>query len=384
MQTYDFQKKDFRILALGADEGACGFMRIRKPFEYINKLDGFKAEILEGKKFEESELKRIINLTDVIMFKAGSQVSAREIRKAFPSKPMVFDFDDDLFGVLPSSEHYRDYGVQDISVDREDGAINLWKNGVDGFDKWKNRHKLLDIQEMLEESDMVFAVTERLGQYLSSRANNRQVAVVPNFIDLALYPDVEITDPNKNGEFRFGFCGGMSHFGDINIIKDELIKFLKKDKKRIFYVVGQKFKGFEEVEDQIRHQKWMPFEVNPMRMKMLDLDCLIAPLQDFPFNSRKDPLKFWDASGLSLPLVASNVAPFNDVIKDGENGLLFDNPKDFIKQLKKLEKDRNLGKRIGSLAREQVLKRDIKVRAEEIAKLYQSVWEAKRQKNLGK
>jgi glycosyltransferase involved in cell wall biosynthesis len=384
MQTYNFQDKKFTILALGADNGACGNMRIRRPFKYINEIDGFKAEVLEGKKFKEEELKKIFMLADIIVFKAGSQQLAREIRQAYPTKPLVFDLDDDLFSVLPSSEHYREYGTQDVSVTVDDKPISLWKNGVNGFDKWDNKHRLLDIQEMLEESDMVTAVTERLGQFLSQRAGNRDIAVVPNFIDLSLYPNVEVVDKDKDGEFRFGFCGGMSHFGDINMVKDSIIKFLKGDKKRIFYMIGQKFSGFDEVEGQVRQESWLPFEANPMRMKMLDLDCLIAPLQDFEFNNRKDPLKFWDSAGLSLPLVASKVAPFTDVIADGKTGFLFEDNKELVKVLKKLEKERELGKKVGKEARKLVEKRSLKEKAEGIAKLYKQVWENKRNKNLKK
>jgi len=384
MQTYNFQDKKFTILALGADNGACGNMRIRRPFKYINNIKGFKAEILEGKKFKEDELKRIFMLADIVVFKAGSQQLAREVRQAYPTKPIVFDFDDDLFSVLPSSEHYREYGTQDVTVDINEKPVTLWKNGVNGFDKWKNKHRLLDIQEMLEESDMVTAVTERLGQFLSQRAGNRNVAVVPNFVDLSLYPNVQVEDKDKNGEFRFGFCGGMSHFGDINMVKDGVIKFLKGDKKRIFYMIGQEFTGFDEVKEQVRHEAWMPFEANPMRMKMLDLDCLIAPLQDYPFNNRKDPLKFWDSAGLSLPLVASKVAPFTDVITEGKTGFLFEDTKEFVKVLKKLEKDRELGKKVGQEARKLVEKRSLKEKAEGIANLYKRVWEEKRKNNLNK
>jgi glycosyltransferase involved in cell wall biosynthesis len=384
MQTYNFQNKKFNILALGADTGACGNMRIRRPFLYMNKREDINASILDPKKYDEKELKQIFTLADVIVFKAGMQKLAREVKHSFPTKPIIFDFDDDYFSILPSSEHYREYGTQEITVEAGDKKVVLWKNGANGFDIWDNKRRILDIQEMLEESDMVFAVTERLGQWLSQKAKNRSVAVVPNFLDLSLYPNVEVIDHNKGAEFRFGFCGGMSHFGDINFIKGEVIKFLKGDKNRFFYMIGQEFTGFEEVEDQVRHQPWMPFEANSIRMKVLDLDCLIAPLQDYPFNNRKDPLKFWDAAGLSLPLVASNVAPFSDVIKDKETGFLFDTPKDMIKILKKLQGDKSLGKKVGERARAVVEKRSLKDKVEDIIKLYRAVYEEKRKATVEK
>ncbi|MES2878236.1 MAG: methyltransferase domain-containing protein [Pseudomonadota bacterium] len=51
----------------------------------------------------------------------------------------------------------------------------------------------------------------------------------------------------------------------------------------------------------------------------------VIPLDSSLFSSCKSPVKFFDYSMAGLPSVCSNVLPYSDVIKDGENGYLVDN-----------------------------------------------------------
>lgn len=51
----------------------------------------------------------------------------------------------------------------------------------------------------------------------------------------------------------------------------------------------------------------------------------IIPLDDTPFGSCKSAIKFMDYALAGIPSVCSAVAPYSDVVRNGENGLLADN-----------------------------------------------------------
>jgi len=349
------KEKKLHILSLPVDSGACGWMRVRGPFKKITQLKLAEAEIMPETNIEEQDFKKIISRADIIIVRPGAHRLMKTIKEMFPYKKFVLDFDDDVFNVQPSSAHYQTYGTEDVIVEVNGEEIPLWLSGVsDGFNKFDNAKRIIDLRWMIEKADYITAVTDRLAGYLSERFD-RDVNVIPNAIDFDLYPEVEVkAKDKKEGEFRIGWCGGASHSADLQMIKEEMLKFLKNTPNATLHLIGQPFDNFDSAKGQVFKHGWLPFQANPLRMKLLDLDVLIAPLEDTVFNIRKDPLKFWDAGGLGLPLVASNIPPFSDVIKDGETGFLFDEPKQMNKTLVKLVKDRKLGKKIGNNAREFV------------------------------
>lgn len=373
-QYQNEKEVDFRILSLPVDKGGCGYMRIRAPFKYMNKIPGVDAKVMEmDKELTIDEFKKAVSMADIVIARPGAQRILADLRKYFPFKKVITDFDDDLFNILPSSEHYRTYGKDDVFVETKEGPIQLWRDGYNGFDKFENRKRLIAIEWMMDTANVVTAVTERLAEHLS-RIAGKEVRYIPNCTDFGLYPDVEVKDPHKGEEFRIGYCGGMSHNSDVEMIKQKMIIYLKKNPNSKLYLIGHGFETFDEVKDQVIKCDWMPFEANPFRMKTLDLDVMIAPLEDNVFNMRKDPLKLWDSGGLQVPLIASNVPPFSDVIEDGVNGFLFDTPKDMVKLFYKLEKNRELGKKIGKQAREYVFKeRNLEKLVPNLVELYRQI-----------
>jgi glycosyltransferase involved in cell wall biosynthesis len=54
----------------------------------------------------------------------------------------------------------------------------------------------------------------------------------------------------------------------------------------------------------------------------------IIPLDDTPFGACKSAIKFMDYALAGIPSVCSAVAPYSDVVRQGENGLLADNTSD--------------------------------------------------------
>lgn len=91
--------------------------------------------------------------------------------------------------------------------------------------------------------------------------------------------------------------------------------------------------------------------VNEYAYNLNDADVVIAPLLNTKFNNMKSPLKMVECWSRKIPVVCSDVPPYNIVGKHMYNCLLIpdkpNNKKYWYRELKKLILDENLRKEIG-------------------------------------
>lgn len=360
------------ILSLPVDRGGCGNYRVRQIFSEIKRQNLANVYVLEGKESEE-ELAKSLEVADVIVARNGTAPFARKIKSMYPDKPIVFDHDDNTFEILPSNEHYRDHGVQDVTIETEDGKMELWKTGEKGFDRYANLYKRKELEFLLTMSDLNTSPTQHLSELWSSY--NGKAAVIPNAINFDLYPQLEIKDPNKGDEIRLGWQGGVSHAGDFEEVSKAIRKLLSEYKNLYFYTVGSSYKYFfKGYESRIREIGWTEFVAHPFRMASLCLDIGIIPLEDAPFNDYKSEVKFTEFAALKVPTVVQDRLPYNVVAKHEENALLFKTSDEAYTQVKRLIEDKKLGKKLTKNAYEWVKKeRDLAKLAPEVVKLYKSL-----------
>jgi glycosyltransferase involved in cell wall biosynthesis len=74
-------------------------------------------------------------------------------------------------------------------------------------------------------------------------------------------------------------------------------------------------------------------------------------------NEHGSPMKIFEYMGMAIPVVAPSYAPIQEVLRDGENALLFE-PRDaggLYRALERLIKDERFRDRLGEAARRDVL-----------------------------
>ena len=76
------------------------------------------------------------------------------------------------------------------------------------------------------------------------------------------------------------------------------------------------------------------------------IDIGIMPLYDNPYNRGKCGFKLLQYMALGIPTVSSPVGVNNQIIKNGENGFLAYNAKDWIKSIQILIENYNIYKKI--------------------------------------
>ena len=84
--------------------------------------------------------------------------------------------------------------------------------------------------------------------------------------------------------------------------------------------------------------------------KAVDFDIAIAPLADVPFNRAKSHLKALDAAARGIPIIATDMEPYRDFVRDGETGYLVSSEAEWVKRLTDLIHDEAARAEMGAAA----------------------------------
>lgn len=107
----------------------------------------------------------------------------------------------------------------------------------------------------------------------------------------------------------------------------------------------------------------------------------IATLHDDKLNGAKSELKWFEAAYLNVPSVVSATDNYRDVIRNGENGFMVSNDKEWFEALEKLVINQKLREKIATQARKEVVENySIKALGVSLSKDLQQVIEARNEK----
>jgi glycosyltransferase involved in cell wall biosynthesis len=210
------------------------------------------------------------------------------------------------------------------------------------------------------EADAVTTSTAQLADYL--RVFNPNVYILPNFLidKYWMRHDLENAPSKDQGSITIGYMGGHSHAPDVEMIAPVLERLLDRYGDQI----SLQFWGLHPGDELLKRPNvhW----THPYLVKYLDFaqyfigqtcDIFIAPLQDNLFNRCKSGLKYLEYSTPGIPGVYSNIPPYNDLIKNGENGFLANHLDEWESNISQLIENADLRIRMGSAAQSDVEKR---------------------------
>lgn len=154
---------------------------------------------------------------------------------------------------------------------------------------WRMSRMRSRVIEALTLADEVWTTHELLGSYIDRL--NANWYVIPNAIDST----EEQWQPKKEYGNRVGWCGGLTHFHDL-----QRVKFNKKP------VLG----GIEPIGIDADYVKGTDV-FNYARIYDM-FDVAIAPLVDNRFNRCKSNLKILESGMKGLPIFVENIHPYTD------------------------------------------------------------------------
>ncbi len=204
----------------------------------------------------------------------------------------------------------------------------------------------------LKACQLVTTTTPYLAELL--RQYNKNVVVLPNMLP-SEYWEVK-HEPREDGKVIIGWAGGAHHWSDLEILRGTIEQILDDYPYVELHVVGMREYPFKKHE---RMKILKPVKLEEYSKLLSKFDIGIAPLVDTQFNRCKSDLKLIEYGMVGLPVVASKVIPYMKSIIHGENGFLAQNPKDWMKFLRRLIEDPDLRVKLGRKAREYAQTRTI-------------------------
>ena len=314
----------------------CTRYRVLNKAAQLRSL-GFVVKIVNNSEFK---LEQAQFASSIIIYRAPySDVLAELCRLAkIDGKPVFFDIDDLVFDTLYTDQ--LNY-TQNLSV----------------VEKANYDANVLNYGRLLSLCDGVITSTNQLVEELRNYAST--VLLNRNMVSqklLQISQSVAKSDKRHDQCVRIGyFSGSISHNENFELVKPAL-KALMSDNERIeLHIVGHLDipNDMRSLKDRIVVHPYVEWSDLPTLIAQVDIN--LAPLVDSIFNRAKSEIKWLEAALVEVPTVASCIGSFQDMIVDGQIGLLA-KENEWEEKLKLLILSQDLRKKIGRQAKDFVLK----------------------------
>ncbi|MER3545234.1 MAG: hypothetical protein C4311_11700 [Chloroflexota bacterium] len=284
-----------RILAYTHDRGAVPQLRLIGPLSLLERAGLAEVNVIALNEVSYLETGPI-DWADVVIFQriAGPPTMLQVLERAQRRGALtIYEIDDNLLETPPLNPNYAYY---------HDSATR----GV--------------MIPLMARVDALTVSTTPLMEQL--RQYNETIRVIPNFVDLELFP--ERVAPNPPGSPTIvGFAGTKTHAEDFKVaipaIRRVLREFPGQAIFRFLAFVPPELEGLPGVEFWEGTPDLRAFA---QLMQRSGFDFALAPLKDNDFNRAKSDLKFLEYGALGIPGLFSNVHPYADAVVHGHNGFI--------------------------------------------------------------
>lgn len=211
----------------------------------------------------------------------------------------------------------------------------IFKDDIPRYNKawevYQDEQYMQNVYKMLNASDFVLVTTEELGKYYTKRfsVSDDAIIVIPNYlprwwIEHCYDHERSVRNFEKNkARPRIGLIGAPSHY-DVNNKKLDnditpILPYIKKTLKDYRWVVfGSKIPELEEyiAKGDIEFHGGIDILHYPDRVSKLNLQYVVAPLQDNTFNRCKSNIKLTESWAMGIGCAAQDICSYNKYTKD--------------------------------------------------------------------
>lgn len=305
---------DISVLAVRADEEACGHYRIEYPMTFLER-GGAKVGV--EKYFHPSLVKDFDIIIAQRQYVDRSYDDLRQVKQLY-HKTLIYEVDDNLHAVHPYSQAYSVYRP--------------------GSETLRNVDKIMSI------CDGFFTTTPELASQYRSKCV--RTWVLPNQIDFGIrnWDGPFEKDPllvAKINEVRekcgrepvvVGWAGSITHQDDWNAMPP-IGEIMRKHPHVIFcmvsaYRIMEMFTTFLKADPE-RTVCLGPTTFTEFPPVLHNFDIGICAVVNTEFNRAKSDLKILEYGAHSIPYVATNIAPYTrfHLETQGQGGILMGHPK---------------------------------------------------------
>jgi GT2 family glycosyltransferase/glycosyltransferase involved in cell wall biosynthesis len=270
------------VLAHAGDQAGCGWYRIQSPLETLIKK-GLIAGRIEYSFLSDDMLRAL--KPDIVVWQRQCedyQVDAmRRYKEVLPDLYMVFEIDDALSKV-PDASYHKAFMPPNIDANLAN-AISL--------------------------CDVVTVTTADLAAHMKTvSGGDTPIRIVPNMLaqeDVYKADAARVAARKFRSKLRVGWGGGIGHTGDLAILNRAIAELGDE--------VEWAWAGMQPEMPEGTISKFYgavaPKEYLSLLASM-DLDLMIAPIEDNEFNRCKSNLRLIEGGACGYPVIASPVAPY--------------------------------------------------------------------------
>lgn len=265
------------VLAFPGDTQGCGFHRVIFPLGALASAGLVDARIDMGV-WTEDQFRACA--PDVIVWQRPTeemQIEAVAIaRKACPNAFFIYELDDRL-DVVPEASYHAGYIPKQEVVERVRRGLLL--------------------------CDAASVTTELMAEWLRGLGAT-DVRIIPNLLPLARVAPRKQHAPDRR--LRIGWGGGVSHAGDLALIEPAIAQIGADKVDWVF--LAAKPNNLSGV--QVEFHDGVPPPEYLEKLRTLDLDLILAPLEDNEFNRAKSNLRLVEAGAIGAATIAQMVTPY--------------------------------------------------------------------------
>ena len=182
------------------------------------------------------------------------------------------------------------------------------------------------IMEIMYLCNEITVSTQYLKEYYQKATGIDEITVLPNRIPFFWAGQFYSLERLKNNyrmhknKPRIAYAGSSSHFDCkmINSQRDdfyEVIKIIEATRKEFTWVFIGNYPRLlsKYVEScEIEYYNWVPIGLLPRLIHSLNLNMMIAPLADNPYNHGKSNIKFLESAAQGLPIACQDITPYKE------------------------------------------------------------------------
>lgn len=237
----------------------------------------------------------------------------------------------------------KKYGTK-YAVDYDDDVINI-PPGNPVFHHFENdKPKYALTLALLDLAPAVITTNRHLKHTYKHQSKQRNIYIIPNYIDFNTYTPTEKV-PHKT--INIGFQGSVSHLTDLCLtpFRQAILDTLKHYKHARFYIFGashyDEFDNHPQIEYKNGTGDFNEF-VPQFKEWGRTIDIGVSPLIVSDFTQGKSGIKALEYASQRIPVVATAIRQYNEVIETGHNGYLPTTYDEWMYSLKQLIENRQL------------------------------------------
>lgn len=178
-----------------------------------------------------------------------------------------------------------------------------------------------DIQYMMEFCDEMTVTCDAMREYFLNKTNQKNITVLPNYPSRAWIGRMfdrkstsSLYDKHRK-QPRVLYAGSSSHFDchlknnltdDMTHVIDEIINTRNKFKWIFLGGLPRQLQKYVDNGD-IEFHKWVHLHDYPYKVKELNINAMVAPLDNNIFNKCKSNIKYLEGCAMGIPVVCQDI-----------------------------------------------------------------------------